>query len=296
MEDYIKRIYDHYTKATDFRQYWFVFENYLDSCFPHEGRDDSFRKRAHRFEKHLKEMLVHETFLRQLHSLPEARELAELKPRIFREINQDTSAHDAFAKDYSRFERGEKPKAPIARLINLAYTVRCNAEHGQKVLPDEWEGMRRRNEQIFSLTTPLVSRLAELVVTQFVVLGVFSYGTLQEASDADFGFAIARKEGMRIRGRLYDMGRFPAWRYNTWERVQGCVLRAEASCRLEHVKLCDDAEGNQFERRLELAYDKTDKPQHLVWAYHFTSEPDFKTKIKDGIWRGCNNSDAGDGK
>lgn len=294
MEDYLKRIYHHYTSATGFEKYWFAFENYLDHHIPLDGPGDSLRKRAERFEEDLKQILVHETFWRRLYYLPEAKEVAELQPRIFREIDGNTSAHDAFASDYSRLVRGQKLKEPVARLINLLYTVRCNSQHGQKILPDEWEDIRRRNEQVFVLTTPLLSCLAELVITQFVVLGVFSYGTLQEASDADFSFTVERHEDLRIKGHLYDMGRFPAWRFNTWGWVHGCVLSAPSQFRLKHVSFCDDVEGDQFERRLVLAYDQNGDARFLVWAYHFSSEPDFKTKIKDGIWRGSNKTDAGD--
>jgi len=296
MEDYLKFIYDNYTSATHFEKYWFTFENYLDHFFPHSGSKDSLRKRADRFEDCLKQIHVHEEFLKRLYGLPEAKRLAELQPMIFRETDQDMSAHKAFASDYSRFARGQKPKQPVARLVNVAYTVRCNSQHGQKIFPDEWEDIRRRNEQVFALITPLISCLAELVITQFIVSGIFSYGTLQEASDADFSFDVEREEGLRIKGRLYDMGRFPAWRYNTWEWVHGCVLIAPERHRLQHVDSCDDVEGDQFERRLVLSYDEDDQPKHLTWAYHYKSEPDFKTKIKNGIWGGSGKPDAGDAK
>ncbi|MFC1851834.1 gamma-glutamylcyclotransferase [candidate division CSSED10-310 bacterium] len=294
MEDYLKFIYENYTTATSFEKYWFSFENYFDHHFPIAGNDDTMRKRAVRFEKHLKQIPVHETFWSRLYGLPEAKNLAELLPRIFREINRDTSAHDAFASDYSRFTRGQKPKKPVARLINLLYTVRCNTQHGQKILPEEWEDIRRRNEKIFALTIPLLAELTELVITQFVVSGLFSYGTLQEAWDADVASNLERHEDLRIKGFLYDMGRFPAWRYNTWGWVHGCVLRAPRLFRLKHISFCDNVEGDQFERRLVLAYDQNEDAQCLVWVYHFSSEPDFTTKIKDGIWRSAKQTDAGD--
>lgn len=172
--------------------------------------------------------------------------------------------------------------------------MRNNIQHGQKPLPDEWEDIRRRNGQVFALTTPLLSDLAELVITQFIVRGVFSYGTLKEASDADFSFTVRHYEGLRIKGHLYDMGRFPAWRYNTWGWVHGGVLRAPSQFRLKHVYFCDEVEGDQFERRLILAYDQNGDAQCLVWGYHFSSEPDIKTKIKEGIWRSSNKTDASD--
>lgn len=294
MEGYLKLIYQNYTSATRFEEYWFAFENYLDHHFPHDEPDDSVRKRSQRFEDHLKQILVHELFWERLYRLPEANELAELQPRVFREINKDTSAHEAFASDYSRFARGQKPKEPLVRLINLLYTVRCNSQHGQKILPEEWEDIRKRNEQVFSLTVPLLSHLDELIMTQFVVLGVFSYGTLKEASDNDLSFRVERHEDLKIKGHLYDMGRFPAWRYNTWGWVNGCVLSTLSQFRLKHVSFCDNVEGDQFKRRLVLAYNQTNDAQHLVWAYHFASEPDFRTKIKDGVWRSSNKRDADD--
>jgi gamma-glutamylcyclotransferase (GGCT)/AIG2-like uncharacterized protein YtfP len=297
MENYIINMHTNYNSATRsdrFDLYWHVFENYFDRHFPHSGKSDPFRKRVNRFEKHLKQILIHETFWHRLYHLPEAKELAELEPRIFRETTGDTSPHEAFASDYSRFVRGQKPKEPLARLINLLYTVRCNVLHGQKILPiSEWEDIRKRNEKVFSLTTPLLVHLDNLVLTQFVARGVFSYGTLQEASESDFPFQIERYHGLRIKGRLYDMGQFPAWRYNTREWVKGTVLRAPASFRLKYISLCDEIEGKQFERRLELAYDQNGNAQHIVWAYHYVSEPDHKTRIKDGIWRGSHGINAG---
>jgi gamma-glutamylcyclotransferase (GGCT)/AIG2-like uncharacterized protein YtfP len=294
MEDYLTFIHSNYNSATDFQGCWLAFENYLYHHFPYSGRGDSFRKRAQRFENHLKDICVHETFCRRLYRLPEAKELAELQPRIFRQTNPNTSAHDAFASDYSRLIPGETPKEPIAGLINLLYTVRCNFQHGQKVLPHEFEDIRRRNAEVFALTTPLLSRLTELVITQFVVLGIFSYGTLKEASDADFGFSMERYGDMKIQGHLYDKGQFPGCRYDTGGWVHGCVLSAPSRFRLEHVSFCDDIEGEQFDRRLVLVYHATEKPKHLAWAYHFASEPDFRTKVKDGIWRASNKTNAGD--
>ena len=293
MEDYLKFIYENYRSATHFEKYWCAFENYLDHHFPHEEPDDSFRKRAERFEKHLKQIVVHETFWHQLYHLRETKELAELQPRIFREIDRNTFAHDAFASDYSRVIRGQKPKNPVARLINLLYIVRCNSQHGQKILPDEWEDIRRRNEHVFSLTAPLISSLTELVITQFCVLGIFSYGTLQEASEADFSFPMERHEELRIKGHLYDMGRFPGWQYNTTGWVYGCVLSAPSLFRLKHVRFCDKVEGDQFERRLVLAYNQQGNPRFLVWAYHLLSEADFSRMIEDGIWRGSKKTDLG---
>jgi|ETN02SMinimDraft_4_1059925.scaffolds.fasta_scaffold20008_1 gamma-glutamylcyclotransferase (GGCT)/AIG2-like uncharacterized protein YtfP len=298
MEDYLKLIYQNYadanSDANSFQHYWFAFENYLDHHFPHNLSDNSLRKRAHRFEEHLKEILVHEEFWSQLYRMPEAKELAELKPRIFREANQSKAAHDAFASDYSRFINGKKSKEPVARLINLFYIVRCNLHHGGKILPDEWEDIRKRNEHVYALTTPLLSALAEMLITQFVVLGIFSYGTLKEASDKDFSFTMGRHENLRIKGHLYNMGLFPAWRYNTMGWVHGCVLRAPSQFRLKYIRFCDDIEGDQFNRRLVLAYDETGNEQCLVWVYHFSSEPDFKTKIKDGMWTDSSKTDAED--
>ena len=64
-------------------------------CFPHLGEDDNFRKRLQRFEEYLQRVLVHHVFLSRTFTLDEAKSLAELQPRIFRESTGNTSAHEA---------------------------------------------------------------------------------------------------------------------------------------------------------------------------------------------------------
>ena len=203
MEDRLKFIYQNYSRATSFREYW--YENYLDWCFPRLSETEPFRKRFQRFEKYLQSVLVHDVFLSRLFALDEAKSLAELQPRIFREHTgaTSTSAHETFASDYARYARGQKPKEPIARLLYLLYTVRCNDQHGQKILPEEWEEIRRRNELVFSLTVPLLAILDELIMTFFVATGIFSYGTLQNlVTTKDFPFSVEALPEMKIKGHF----------------------------------------------------------------------------------------------
>lgn len=289
MNDSLKFIYDNYTRASGFNEYWYAFENYLDLRFPPAAERESFLARLKRFEDYLMQVLVHETFWRRIYRSACIRDLAELQPRVFRENTGDTSAHDAFASDFSRFTRGQKPKEPIARVLNLLYTVRCNVQHGQKPLPDEWEEIRKRNELVFSLTIPIIAKIDELVIALFIAAGIFSYGTLQEAlDDQRFPYSTERLDGFRIKGHLFDLGIFPAWRYETWGWVHGCILRVPTMFRLKHLAFCDEVEGERFERRLALAYGENDQPQHIVWAYHYREEPRQNDRISNGLWKGSN--------
>jgi gamma-glutamylcyclotransferase (GGCT)/AIG2-like uncharacterized protein YtfP len=289
MDDWLKFVYENYTRASGFNEYWYAFENYLDAILPHTNEMDNFRKRLGRFEDQIKQDGAHETFFRTVYSLSSVRDLAELQPRIFQERTRDTSAHDAFASDYSRFARGQNPREPLVRVLNLLYTVRCNAQHGQKILPDEWDEIRARNQLVFSLTTPVVTKIDELLITFYLTAGILAYGTLQEvALEQRFGARIERVDGVHIKGHLYCMGEFPAWRYQTWGRVHGCILQAPLTSRLDFLHFCDEVEGNQFQRRLVLAYDENGNAKHIVWAYHYCEEPQGARRIEDGVWRGSN--------
>jgi len=291
MDDALKFIFENYTKGQNFDECWYVFENYLDRDFPHSGERDNFRARLERFENYLKQVLVHESVWRKIYRLDITKNLAELQPLIFRERSQDTSAHKAFSSDYSRFARGQKPKQPLVRLLNLLYAVRCNVQHGQKILPDEWQEIRKRNEIIFSLTTPILRKIDELLITLFVTTGVFAYGTFQTAeNDNRFPCPVNRTDGVRIKGHLYNLGDYPAWRYDTWGCVYGCILRPPLQFRLKFIDFCDEVEGNSFERRLVLAYGDDDNPQHIVWVYHYRHEPDLNKRINEGVWKGSNNA------
>lgn len=289
MEDSLKFIYQNYSRATSFREYWYAFENYLDMCFPYVGEDDNFRKRLQRFEEYLQRVLVHHVFLSRTFTLDEAKSLAELQPRIFRESTGNTSAHEAFASDYSRHVRGQQPKEPICRLLNLLYTIRCNDQHGQKILPEEWEEIRSRDELIFSLTTPLLAVLDELIITFFVASGIFSYGTLQQlGTTKELPFSVESLPGMKIKGHLYDLGRFPAWRYDTWGWVHGAMLRVPLQFRTKFVQHCDALEGDAFEPRLVIAYSEDEKIQDIAWAYHYSGKTNVSQRVQDGIWKGSN--------
>jgi gamma-glutamylcyclotransferase (GGCT)/AIG2-like uncharacterized protein YtfP len=287
VEDSLKYIYQNYSGATSFTEYWYAFENYLDMCFPHLSNDDNFRKRLQRFEKDLKRFNIHDVFLSRIFTLNEAESLAELQPRIFRERNGNTSAHEAFASDYSRHVRGQKPKELICRLLNLLYTIRCNSQHGQKILPEEWDDIRSRNELIFSLTTPILAVLAELTIIFFVATGVFSYGTLKTlGTTIDLPCSVESLPGMKIKGHLYDLGRFPGWHYEMWGWVQGVILRVPLQFRTEFVQHCDAREGNAFERRLVVAYNADGNSQDIAWAYHYSGKVNISQRIQDGVWKG----------
>ena len=285
MKDSLKFIYANYTRANSFIDYWHPFENYLDMDFPYSGEGDSFRKRLKRFEEYLRRDRIHDAFLRATFALDTAKYLAELEPRIFREKTGDTSAHDAFASDYARYVRGQKPKEPICRLLNLLYTVRCNAGHGQKILPDEWDAIRERNELVYTLTTPLQAVVDELIITFFVATGVFAYGTLQQlALSEQFGYEVEPRLGMKIKGYLYDLGAFPGWCYETWGWVHGMLLTVPLQWRMQFVHHCDGLEGALFERRLVIAHEEEDT-QQIAWAYHYTGDTDPSQRIKSGVWK-----------
>jgi gamma-glutamylcyclotransferase (GGCT)/AIG2-like uncharacterized protein YtfP len=296
MIDKTKFLYDNYrigrsSKRIDketFEYFWNTFENYLDlSIPPTEGRV-TYRDRFKKLESNLKESYVHEIVYHRIYRSKYTRNLAELKPLIFREETGNSSSHAAFTSDYLRFAQDQTPKQPVARLLNLLYDVRCNAAHGQKILPEEWEDMRKRNEIVFSLTIPVLALVDEILITIFVALGIFSYGTLSEATMHHFKESVELMENLKIKGQLYDLGSFPAWRYDMDGWVHGTVIRAPLESCLTHLDFCDEIEGKQFERRLVLAYNDNDQPEHIVWAYHYRSQPKGVAKIDDGIWKAQN--------
>jgi len=288
MNNLIKSFHCNYTSGSGFSNYWYAFENFLDANFPHENEKDSVRKRLGRFEDQTRQDGTHKAFFRTVYSMKPARDLAELQPRIFREITRDTAAHDAFASDCSRFVQGQDPKEPLFRILNLLYTVRCNAEHGQKILPEEWDEIRTRNKLVLSLTRPVIELIDTLMITFYVAAGIFAYGTLKDASFERQFDSIERVDGVHIRGHLYDMGKFPAWRYQTWGRVYGRILQTDLSSRLDFLKFCDEVEGSQFQRRLMYAYDENGDAKHIVWAYHYLEEPQGRRRIENGLWQDAN--------
>jgi gamma-glutamylcyclotransferase (GGCT)/AIG2-like uncharacterized protein YtfP len=152
--------------------------------------------------------------------------------------------------------------------------------------------MRKRNELIFSLVIPIIAKIDELMVTFYAVSGIFAYGTLQGLEHGQpFGGIVERLDEVKIRGHLYDLGRFPGWRYQTWGFVHGCLLQVPLASRLDFLQFCDGIEGEVFQRRLVLAFDNTDRtndPKHIAWAYHYREEPQSSQRIMDGIWRGSN--------
>ena len=287
MENSLKFIYENYSRANSFEGYWYAFENYLDMRIPNLRRGDSFRNRLQRLEEYLKDALVHHVFFMNIFTIDEVKSLAELQPLIFRERTGDTSAHEAFASDYSRYVRGQKPKEPISRLLNLLYTVRCNTQHGQKILPEEWEKIRKRNELIFSLTTPIISVLDELIITFFVADGIFTYGTLQHFETIkQLGYQVEPLPRRKIKGHLYDLGQFPGWKYHTYGWVNGVILQVPSQFRSKFVQHCDMLEGDSFKRRLVIVYDEENEDaQHIAWAYHYNGRTNYAQRIKSGIWK-----------
>lgn len=141
-----------------FRALWEAYENFLDG-FPVLG--ESIRKRNVAFEDLLRERGLFARFVEQVTRLPAAGRLADLEPRIFSEDcfqrtgKKRTDEHSAYASDYEHIRSGCRPKEPLARLLNLLYVIRNNLQHGQKVLPEEWSEMRRRNLEVFCLVAPV---------------------------------------------------------------------------------------------------------------------------------------------
>jgi len=278
--------YDNYYSATGLDKYWYAFENVLELKFPSSSEQEKFRKRVGRLEKYLTQLCIHETFWSQIYCTESTRKLAELQPLIFREQSGDKSAHKAFASDFLRFKNNQNPKEPITRVLNLIYTVRCNVHHGEKPLPAEFKAVRERNELILSLTTPIIAKIDELLITLFVTEGIFSFCTFQETErDQHVPFPIEHVDGFKIKGNLFNLGKFPAWCYNTFGWVHGCLLWVPENYRIEQLASCDRIVGNQFEHRLTLAYDEFDQPQHVVWAYQYLEEPPWNSHINDGIWK-----------
>jgi gamma-glutamylcyclotransferase (GGCT)/AIG2-like uncharacterized protein YtfP len=224
---------------------------------------------------------------RVLLSLPESRQLAELIPRISRDSSNDTSHHESFASDFARHERNQKTKQALVRLLNLLYTIRCNSVHGSKILADEWGSVKARNQLVFSLALPLLRALDEMIITSRVSFGVFSYGTLPTLVEKEgLGYSVSVVPDKKIKGLLFDVGAFPAWRYESWGWVHGCVLRAPLRMRDKFVKVCDSLEGRSFERRLVVVHDSEGADEHLAWAYHYNEPTHSLQRVEDGVWNG----------
>jgi gamma-glutamylcyclotransferase (GGCT)/AIG2-like uncharacterized protein YtfP len=94
---------------------------------------------------------------------------------------------------------------------------------------------------------------------------------------------------MKIKGHLYDLGRFPGWRYETWGWVHGTILRVPLQFRAKFVQHCDALEGDAFERRLVIAYNEDENTQDIVWAYHYSGKTNVSQRVQDGSWKGSNN-------
>jgi gamma-glutamylcyclotransferase (GGCT)/AIG2-like uncharacterized protein YtfP len=284
MNEHLRQIYHHFKPPNTFQKYWYIIENVLDLSFPWAGQEDTFRRRAERLEKSLNVLDAPGITMRRLLDVPQFNELAELTPRIHRDSTGSTASHDAFASDVTRIRNGRAPRAPFTRLLLVLYDVRCNEQHGQKILPDEWEAVRDRNKHVFDLVTPLAAVVAETLAAIYAVPGVFSYGTLaSHFSDDRHSLPIRIQEGFRTRGCLYDLGRFPGMRddLNGW--THGSILAADEANRLRFLGLCDEIEGHAFIRRLAITRDEHDA-ESVAWAYFFDGDTASKPTIPGGRW------------
>jgi hypothetical protein len=221
-----------------FRSLWEVYENFLNGAGLRNTAPDArntIRERNRIFASFLTERAIDAVFIDTLFQIKETYELAQLQPRIYHEETfqlrgrKDTSAHDAFSSDFARYLSSGKCKEPIPRLLDLQYVVRCNLDHGQKVLPDEWPAMKERNESIFKLTVPIQKRLAELLFENLWADGVFVYGTCKpdEGNFVYLSLLVHEySDGWHVEGYLYDLGSYPGFVEKLGYRTKGFVLNS----------------------------------------------------------------------
>jgi len=165
--------------------------------------------------------------------------------------------------------------------------VRCNLSHGQKVLLNDEEEMRERNALVFKLVVPPLSRLATFLFEMDFAQGIFVYGTFmpgQSRWPAIEPLVRSAAGTWAVWGRLYDVGPFPALRFEGKGQVSGAVLTARPL--LPVLQRMDACEGQLFRRRLAWARNP-DKPGEkcLVWVYEFSGSIEGLPAIRDGVWR-----------
>lgn len=268
---------------------WRAYENFLYGVVV-PGR--TMRERNAAFEALLRRRGLLGHLIERIRRLPEAGLLADLRPRIFREEKfqrtgeKGTDEHNAYASDYERIRSGRSPKEPVGRLLNLLGVIRNNLEHGQKVLPEEWPEMKRRNEKIFRLAAPVQRCIVKTLFETLWADGVFAYGTLRTSSrifasledlvdkvDADYF----------VSGKLYDCGAYPGLVIGQREQIRGEVLHSAQLHEL--LRRTDSLEGSDFNRRLFWARPLSPELEEaLVWVYEFTGDVSGLTSCPGGVW------------
>ena len=261
--------------------FWNVYENFLDcmNISDPEPERNTTRNRNRLLATWIQNQNLYSDFEKSLFHLHETRELANLQPRIYREETyqtagrQDTSAHDAFSKDFNRYFLQLKCKESIPRLLDLLYTVRCNRAHGQKALPDEWPSIKERNALIFSLTVPILRKLAELLFENIWADGVFVYGTCKpnEGNFVHIQHLLGEtSDGWHVEGELYDLGKYPGLvPKQGGKKVKGWFLRPKSLREL--LQSMDAIEGSAFARKLLWARSaKPEEGEALAWAYCYS--------------------------
>ena len=258
--------------------------------------------KSHRiFASFLTKRALDAAFVDVLFQIKETYELAHLQPRIYHEETfqlqgrKGTLAHDAFSSDFARYLSSGTCKEPIPRLLDLQYVVRCNLDHGQKVLPDEWPAMKERNESIFKLTVPIQRRLAELLFENLWADGVFVYGTCKpdEGNFVHLSPLVNEySDGWDVEGYLYDLGSYPGFVEKLGYKTKGFVLKTNSLAAL--LRRMDELEGNQFARKLLFArHHSASAAPLLTWVYCYTGHRQNVPRYQHEIWRSQSHSTSG---
>lgn len=274
-----------------FQAFWGVYENCLNCLSVAPGQRVHERNLA--FEKHLREAGLYQRVLDALFTHSAAQLLADLEPRIFREETfqasamKNTSRHNAFSSDMSRYRRGVACKEPIARTLNLLYEVRCNQDHRQKPLPKEWPAIRLRNLSIFEKVVPLQRAIAELLFQSLLSDGLFVYGTLRRGEsrwNVVSDFIVNYSPGWSITGTLYDLGEYPGFVGSGQTKVIGDLVTTSDLWSL--LTRTDQIEGKMFSRSLFWITPATGTNEvRLAWVYCYNQPTQGVPCIRSGEWR-----------
>lgn len=129
-------------------------------------------------------------------------------------------------------------------------------------------------------------------------LPLFVYGTLLPGSGIDLAERLEPIEPARVRGRLYDLGRYPALvlagqeeAADTCGWVHGllCAVPDEADlwARLDRYEGYDpaDPDGSEYVRRRARAWSESDE-WRACWVYDFSQPIDTARLLPDGRWAG----------
>jgi gamma-glutamylcyclotransferase (GGCT)/AIG2-like uncharacterized protein YtfP len=274
-----------------FQAFWGVYENCLNCLSIVPGQKAHERNRA--FEKHLREGGFYQRVLDALFTHPAAQLLADLEPRIFREEifqasgTKDTSRHNAFSSDMSRYRRHEACKEPIKRTLDLLYEVRCNQDHRQKPLPEDWPAIRLRNLAIFEKVVPLQRAFADLLFQSVLADGLFVYGTLCRGGsrwDIICDLVVDCSSDWNAKGTLYDLGEYPGFVGHGETQVVGDLVTARDLWSL--LTRADEIEGAMFTRSLCWLIRSTEANDvRLAWVYCYNQATSGVPRIRSGKWR-----------